>query len=493
MPDQATARLSPSQTGGVSGPRKEAILALSERVAQDRDRWVSRNAYYYAEDSRMMRFLIPEGRSVLEIGCGTGRLLAALKPARGVGIDFSPSMIEIARQAHPDLRFIIGDAESSDILAEADGPFDFIVLSDTFGLLDDCQVFLSRLRALTTPATRLIIAHHNHLWEPLLRTAELLGLKMPQTGVSWLSERDIANLLGLGGFDVVQTDRRQILPRHAFGVGPALNRYIGTLPGMQRLCIRGYIVARPSPDPVAPRPDSATVIVPCRNECGNIAPLLARLPSFCEHVEIIFVEGHSRDGTYEEIERLIAANPDRTVKAVRQDGIGKADAVRKGVALATGEIVLILDADMTVAPEDTAKVFDAIAGGTAEFVNGTRFVYPMEGGAMRFLNLIGNRVFSWIFSWLLNRRLTDTLCGTKALRREHWIAILEERKYFGAEDPFGDFDLILGASRLLLKTVEIPLRYAGRSYGETQISRFLHGWYLLRMAFVAYRRLKAFG
>ncbi len=471
--------------------RKAEIRALSERLAPERERWITRHAYYYSEDYRVLRFLIPPKLDVLEIGCGTGSLLAALEPRRGVGIDFSPAMVERARTQHPHLTFIAGDVEEEDTLAAIKGPFDVVVMADTFGLLDDCQVLLQKALNLLHAGSRIVVAQHNHLWEPLLRAGEMAGAKMPQRGVSWLSLRDTANLFDLAGYDVVQTHRRQLLPRHAFGIGPWLNRYLGTLPVVQGLCVRSYTVARPRLPPVPP-PRSARVIVPCRNERGNIAPLVARLPVFAEPLEIIFVEGHSADDTYAEIERVITAHPCRTIKLLRQPGIGKADAVRAGMAAATGEIVMILDADMTVAPEDMPKVFDAIASGRADFVNGTRFVYPMEGGAMRFLNLLGNRGFSLIFTWLLNQRFSDTLCGTKALRRIHWDAIASSRTALPLNVPFGDFDLILGAARLTLKTVEIPLRYGERRYGETQISRFRHGWYLLRMAFAAYRRLKAF-
>lgn len=470
--------------------RKQAILALSERLASDRNRWIRRNDYYYSEEVRYLRFLVPKGRSILEIGCGTGALLAALQPSRGVGIDFSAAMIDEARRDHPALDFVLGDAEDPATLATIEGPFDFVLLVDSFGLLDDCQTFLARLAPLLHTGSRIVIAHHNHLWEPVLRLAEALRLKMPQTEVSWLSQRDVVNLLELADYDLVQSDRRQLLPRRAFGLGPVINRYVGTLPFVQRLAVRNYIVARPRIVPT-PQPRSASVIVPCRNERGNIAELVNRLPSFAPDVEIIFVEGHSSDGTYEEVERVIAQTPHRSIRLLRQPGIGKADAVRAGLAIAKGEVILILDADMTVAPEDLGKVFSLIASGRAEFVNGTRFVYPMAGGAMRLLNLLGNRAFSFLFSWLLNRRFTDTLCGTKALAKPHWDAILANRGYFKVDDPFGDFDLILGAARLNLKTVEIPLRYVERRYGETQISRFRHGWYLLRMAFTAYRKLKA--
>jgi glycosyltransferase involved in cell wall biosynthesis len=217
-----------------------------------------------------------------------------------------------------------------------------------------------------------------------------------------------------------------------------------------------------------------------------------RLPDFCDDIELIFVEGHSRDGSLQEIHRVINAYPDRDIKVFEQEGIGKGDAVRKGFANARGDVLMILDADLTMPPEALTKFYDALASGKGEFINGSRLVYPMHDEAMRFLNLLANQGFSWLFSWLLNQRFTDTLCGTKVLRRRHYEQIVANRAYFGEFDPFGDFDLIFGAAKLNLKVVEIPVRYAAREYGETQISRFRHGWLLLRMVFFALRRLKAF-
>lgn len=234
------------------------------------------------------------------------------------------------------------------------------------------------------------------------------------------------------------------------------------------------------------------MLIPCRNEKGNIEPAIERLPAFCQDIEIIYVEGGSKDGTPEEIQRVIAKYPQLDIKVLTQDGKGKGDAVRKGFAHARGDVLMILDADLTMPPEALPKFYDAIASGKGEFINGTRLVYPMEQEAMRFLNLLANQTFSWLFSWLLNQRFTDTLCGTKVLTKKHYEAIAANRKYFGDFDPFGDFDLIFGASKLNLKVIEIPITYASRRYGETQISRFRHGVLLLGMVIFAFKKLKAF-
>jgi SAM-dependent methyltransferase len=476
--------------------RKRAIRARVERQAGERDAWVARNSYFYAEDHRYLKFLIPPGLKVLELGCGVGHTLAALEPAHGVGVDFSPATIERARQRYPalefpSLEFHVGDVEDAGVLDGLPGPFDVILLADTIGALDDCQATLEKLHRLVTPETRIVIAYHSNLWEPILRAAELVGRKMPQETQNWLSSSDIAALLALAGFDVVKREWRQLIPKRAFGLGPLVNRYIATLPYLNRLAMRKYLVARPQP--TAPLGElSATVVIPCKNERGNIEPAVARLPQFCADLEILFVEGGSSDGTRAEIERVIAAHPERRLRLVQQDGKGKGDAVRKGFAEAKGDVLIILDADLTVPPEWIPRFYQAIRSGAGEFINGSRLVYPMEDEAMRILNLMANRVFSWLFTWLLNQRFTDTLCGTKVIRARHYRRLIESRAYFGDFDPFGDFDLIFGATKLNLKVVEIPVRYASRRYGETQISRFRHGWLLLQMVVFAFRKLKAF-
>lgn len=470
--------------------RKERIRALADELAPDRDRWVARNSFYYEEDRAFMRFLVPPRQRVLDLGCGNGRLLRDLRPSYGVGVDFSPVMIEAARRRHPDLHFVLGDVEDEVVLEQLDGPFDVIVLSDTIGSLDDVQLTLANLHRLCGPETRIVISYYNRLWAPILRISQWLGLQMPQREQNWLSGRDIASILDLADFEVVRLDTRQLLPRRVFGIGRIVNRYLGTLPGFRVTALRSYVVAR-SLRGRSPQSVSASVIVPCRNEAGNVAAAVDRTPRFCDDLEFIFVEGHSSDDTFGAVERVIATHPDVDIKLVRQDGTGKGDAVRKGLALARGEVLMILDADLTTPPEDLPKFYQAINSGHGELVMGSRLVYPMEEEAMRALNTAGNKFFSLVFTWLLNQRITDTLCGTKVLTRDNYDRISAGREYFGEFDPFGDFDLIFGAAKQNLRIVEVPVRYRARTYGSTQISRFRHGLLLLRMTGVAYRRLKA--
>lgn len=472
--------------------RKRAIRDQADSMAGERERWIERNAYYYGEDHGYTRFLVPPGLRVLDLGCGTGRLLAALKPSRGVGVDFSPAMVDEARRRHPDLEFHVGDVEDPDVLDQVGGPFDVILLSDTVGSLQDCEATLRQLHRCCDHDTRVVIAYYSRLWSPLLQVGQRVGQQMPQPEPNWLSADDVAGILYLADFEVVRRDYRQVLPKRLGGIGPLVNRFIGTLPGVSRLGLRSYLVARSvAPGAVDAARPSTSIIIPCRNEAGTVEPAVERIPRFCDDMEIIFVEGHSKDDTLGQIDRVIEAYPKLDIKVLRQTGKGKGDAVRAGFEAARGDILMILDADLTTPPEDLPKFYDAIVAGKGELVMGSRLVYPMEDDAMRLLNIFGNKIFSLLFTWLLDQRITDTLCGTKVLWRRHYERIKAGRTHFGDFDPFGDFDLIFGAAKLNLKIVEIPVRYRARTYGSTQISRFRHGLLLLRMVTVAFRKLKA--
>ena len=439
-----------------------------------------------------MRFLIPEGARVLDLGCGTGDLLAALKPSIGVGVDLSQEMIGIARELHPALEFRTGDIEDAAFVATLPGPFDFIVLSDTIGLLDDIETVLSSLHSLSTRETRVVIAYYAQFWEPALAIAEKLKLRMPQPPVNFISDNDFINILDLSDFEIIREERRQFVPRRLLGIGSFINRYIAPLPLIRGLCLRTYFVARSKRHCAVPQDLSTTILIPCRNERANIEPAIMRLPHFGACQEVLFVEGNSSDNTYEECLRVKDAYKDRCdISVYKQQGRGKGDAVRLGFERAKGDVVMILDADLTMPPEALPKFYSALASGKGEFVNGTRLVYPMEQDAMRTLNFIANRFFARVFSYLINQRFTDTLCGTKVLKRADYKKIEANRDYFGDLDPFGDFDLILGAARQNLKIIEIPIHYGARTYGSTQISRFSDGFMLLRMVLFAFKKLKA--
>ncbi|QAU47226.1 glycosyltransferase [Bradyrhizobium guangzhouense] len=477
-------------TSGCLSSRKAGILDQADRLATDRVAWREKNSFFHQEDERYLRFLIPAGSRVLDIGCGVGDTLASLAPSHGVGLDFCRKQIAIARQRHPDLTFVEGDAEDPATLDALQGPFDYILVLDTIGSLEDCQKFIAQLHPLCTRDTRLVIGYFSHLWYPVLKFAEFVGLRMPQPEQNVLSPPDLRDLARLADFDPVKSEQRVLSPVRIFGLGRFLNRFVSVLPGIRQLALRHYMVARSSRK-AREEFASATVVVPARNERGNIEPAVQRIPDFCSDIEIIFVEGHSQDGTFEEMERVKRAYPSKDIKVMRQPGKGKADAVFTAFDAARGDVLMILDADLTMPPEQIPKFAEALLSGKGEFINGSRLVYPMDDGAMRFLNLIANKIFSYLFSWLLNQRYTDTLCGTKVLRRSDYQRLKAGKAYFGDFDPFGDFDLIFGASKLNLKSVDLPIRYAARTYGETQISRFRHGWMLLKMVAFAFLKIKA--
>lgn len=476
--------------------RKQLILEASKNYSKKYDYWIAKKDYFQKEDLKYLQFLIPESSKILDLGCGIGDKLVALKPSNGIGIDFSLDLIEIAKQKHAtnsNISFICGDIEDPNIINSISGPFDIILLSDVIGSLEDCQQTFSKIKSLCNNETRIIISYYSRAWDPIIKIAEFVGHKMPQPENNYLSTFDIYNLLELADLKPIKREWRQLIPKYCFGIGPFINRFIATLPIIRFLCLRSYIVARVNNiETNAAKLPSVTIVIPCRNEKGNIESAIVRLPKFCHDIEIIFVEGNSKDGTLDEIHRVIKAYPEYNIKVFVQDGIGKGDAVRKGFDHASKDILMILDADLTTPPEDLPKFYNALVSGKGEFINGSRLVYPMSDQAMRFLNFIANKMFSWMFSYLLNQHFTDTLCGTKVLYKHHYQKIAANRSYFGDFDPFGDFDLIFGISKLNLEVKEIPVRYCARTYGTTQISRFQHGWLLLKMVVFAFCKLKAF-
>jgi SAM-dependent methyltransferase len=451
--------------------------------------------YFYAYLTRAIQARVPPGQRVLDIGCGSGHLLAALQPSHGVGIDLSSRAIAAARESHarPALRFIEGDGTDPATLAAAGGPFDVVLMFNVVTHLFDVQQAFERLGPLCDARTRVLVYSYSRLWQPVLRTAEWLGWKLRQPAESWLPPEEIAHMLSLADFEVLRTERHVVCPVDIPLVADFVNRYLGRLPVADAFSLMFGIVARPAPhrfrgaSPPSPR---TSVVIPCRNESGNIAPLVTRLPDLGPGSEFLFVEGNSTDDTEAAIHRAIAENPGRPLRFLKQPGRGKGDAVRHGFAAARGDVLVILDADMGVAPEDLPKFVRALAAGKGELINGSRMVYPMEGRAMRFLNLLANKCFAILFTWLLGQQVRDTLCGTKALSRADYEKVAANRTFFGDFDPFGDFDLLFGAARLNLAIVDVAVRYHARRHGVTNISRFRHGWLLLRMSAFAARKLK---
>ncbi len=455
-------------------------------MAAERSRWRQKGAYYHGELEKYLRFLVPRGASVLEIGCGTGELLSALEPGRGVGIDISPEMVNKARENFPELEFRVDDFEN----LQLEEKFDYVIIAETIGQVDDVQNALQQVHRVCTPQTRVIVIYYNYLWAPVIKISELIGLRMKQSLQHWLPLDDIANLLFLADFDVVKKGYRVLMPVKIPLISTLCNKFLGNMPLLRKMALTEILVSRPMATRKPVDQVSCTVLVPCRNEKGNIEDAIRRTPQMGREMEIIFVEGGSSDGTYEECLRVQEKYAHLDITVLQQDGTGKGDAVRKGFAAAKNDVLMILDADLTVPPEDLPKFFNAISRGKGEFINGSRLVYKMEKEAMRFLNTLGNKFFSWVFTYLFEQRIRDTLCGTKVLWREDYLKIQDGRDYFGDFDPFGDFDLLFGAVKLNLKITEIPIRYRERSYGSTQISRFRHGLLLLKMSWFGLFKIK---
>jgi SAM-dependent methyltransferase len=455
------------------------------RTHYDRSSELTKAALAYRDFlASYYNLLIPASASVLEVGCGAGDLLLRLQVSQRCGVDVSPRQIALAREKIPDGKFYVQAGEELDLPGES---FDYIIVSETTNQAADIQSLFERLRSASHADTRLVINIYSSLWRPIIWLGTELGLRNRQPESNWLSREDITALLHLTGWELVRSESRILCPVRLGGLEWLLNRFLAPL--LQPLCLTVFAIARLAP---ARRLEEKTVsvIVPARNEAGNIEAVVERTPDMGVWTELIFVEGNSKDMTWDEIQRVKAGYPHKRIKILQQSGKGKGNAVREGFAVADGKLLMILDADLTMPPEELPKFYEAIVSGRCELANGSRLVYPVDERAMQFLNLCANKAFSILFSWILGQPVKDTLCGTKVLAKQSYDQIVANRSYFGDFDPFGDFDLLFGASKLNLKILDLPIRYKKRVYGETNIQRWKHGWLLLQMVMFAALKLK---
>jgi SAM-dependent methyltransferase len=468
-------------------PHEQEVSQHFDKNAPKREYYLKKNWYYHKSLHELCGFFVRKDTSVLQIGSGSGELLSFLKPRKGVGIDISAALVSLAQKKYRKLKFLHQDIHQISLREK----YDYVILSDVIGHLSDVQKVFENIKKVSDQDTRIIITYYNFLWEPFIILAEKLGLKMPNLTQNWLSLNDIQNLLYLADLEVVKKGNALLIPIYIPYISNFINKYIARLPLIKQLCLVQYVVARRKPTNLK-KEYKVSVIIPARNEEGNIENAVRRTPKLGKWDELIFVEGNSSDQTKKEIQRVIEKyKKRRNLRLISQGkGRGKGDAVRKGFAKAKGDILMILDADLTMPPEELPKYYKVISERTGEFVMGSRLVYPMENQAMRFLNILGNKFFSLAFSFLLDQKIKDTLCGTKVLFKDHYNQIVKNRSYFGDFDPFGDFDLIFGAAKLNLKIVEIPIRYKARTYGETNISRFKHGYLLFKMVIFASKKIK---
>lgn len=460
-----------------------------DQIAGSRVKNRQSHRYYWDDITKYCNYFSHENYSVLEIGCGTGELIHEIKGKNKTGIDFSLKMIEIAKSQFTDVDFRVMSAEDINL----DQKYDLIIISNLIGYVEDVQQVFEQLHRVCHQYTKIIITYYSYLWEPIIKWGERLGIKTKTPNQNWLSQQDIRNLLELSGFDVYRRVNSMLLPFRIPLLAPLCNKILVRLPIFKFFALNMYSFAKPKHETEKNLDEkhSVSIVIPARNEAGNIENAITRMPKFSKHQEIIFIEGNSTDHTWQVIQDIKKKYDGQfDIKIGQQPGKGKNDAVKTGFGMAKGDILMILDADLTVPPEDLPKFYNAIASGQGDFINGSRLVYQMEKEAMRFLNLLGNKFFSSAFTWLLEQPFKDTLCGTKVLFRKDYDNLVINRKFFGDFDPFGDFDLIFGAYKLNLRIVEIPIRYRERTYGDTNISRFTHGLILLRMCMFAAKKIK---
>jgi hypothetical protein len=395
-------------------------------------------------------------------------------------------MVACARQQFPNLKFVQSDPED----LELNETFDYILFNHIFDTVDILRAF-ERVRQHCTADTQLVVISYNQLWQPILEWASKIGLRSRFVESNWVSENDIRNFLKLAGFRPVRKHRLILFPKWIPVFSALVNNWLARLPTLRRLCLMQVIVARLMPKPKSEEDLTVSVIVPCRNEIDNVRPAVERIPSMGKHTEILFCDDKSTDGTADEVKRMQALYPDKDIRLVEGPGICKAENVWTGFRASRGDVLIILDADLTVMPEELPTFFHALVHSRGDFVNGSRLVYPMQQDAMKFANMVGNKLFGLIFSYLLDQRVKDTLCGTKVLWRKDWISMEQNLGAWGIRDHWGDYELLFGASKLHLEIVEVPVHYQERMHGVTKMTRvFSNGLRMLRICWYAWRRLE---
>jgi SAM-dependent methyltransferase len=459
---------------------------FQDAIADTRDQWIHSNRYFYGRLERVLRFIVEPGKRVLDVRCQTGHLLASVKPSYGVGVEIGDAIIACARRQHPGLRFLRCEPEELNL----NEVFHYVLFNHIFDTVDILRA-LERIREHCTGDTRLVIINYNQLWQPVLNLASRTGFRSQFVEPNWVTDNDVRNFLKLAGFQPVRKYDLLLSPKWIPVVSAVLNDFLARLPGIRRLCLLRVIVARPLEKPEMETDVSVSVVVPCRNEAGNIESAVERIPQMGNHTEIIFCDDRSDDGTADEVRRMQALHPEKDIRLLEGPGICKAENVWTGFRAAQGDVLMILDADLTVMPEELPVFLRALVNRRGEFVNGSRLVYPMQQGAMKLANLLGNKFFGMLFSYLLDQRIKDTLCGTKVLWRKDWLRMESNLGTWGLKDLWGDYELLFGAAKLQLDVVEVPVRYQERIHGVTKMTRVVsNGLRMLRICWHAWRRLE---
>jgi SAM-dependent methyltransferase len=459
---------------------------FQDAIAPRRDKWIRSNEYFYDCLKRVLQLIVEPGKRVLAVRCETGHLLSAVVPSYGVGVEIGEAMLDCARQQCPDLQFVKSEPEDLDLREK----FDYIIFNHIFDTVDVLRAF-EGVRRHCTSETQVIVINYNHLWQPILQFASKIGLRSKFVEPNWVSENDVRGFLRLAGFRPVRKHRLLLFPKYLPLFSNLMNKLLARLPGLRRLCLMQVMVARPLPEPIDKRDVTVSVIVPCRNERGNVQPAVERIPAMGKATEILFCDDKSTDGTADEVRRMQALHPDKEIRLIDGPAICKAENVWTGFRAARGDVLMILDADLTVMPEELPMFLNALTNRRGDFVNGSRLIYPMQQKAMKFANEIGNKVFGLLFSFLLDQRIKDTLCGTKVLWRKDWIRMEKNLGTWGIKDLWGDYELLFGASKLHLEIVEVPVHYQERIHGVTKMTKvFSNGLRMLRICWHAWSRLE---
>jgi SAM-dependent methyltransferase len=457
----------------------EQLRSYFNSIAPEWERWRSKNRFYHEQVKELVVGAIAPESRVLDIGSGVGDVLAATQPTEGVGVNVAERLTELAREKHPGLTFETFDADAV-MLPDGFRP-DYVISVNLLDHAYDIYDLFAGLRDAVTERTLIIITTSNPLWAPVLRFGSRVGWRAPDSPRNFITNRDLGSILNAQGFDVVEAGVALPVPERIPLVAGLLNALLPDIPVVRYASSTQYLAARPR---IGRDELSVSVVVPCHNEEGNVAECARRVPDMGAGTEIIFVDDGSKDGTRDAV--MAAMEDDDRVRLIAYDtNHGKANAVRAGFDAARNDVLMILDADMTVPPEDLPKFLAPLQEGMAEFVNGTRLVYPMEGQAMPAANFLGNKAFCFLVTWVCRQRVSDTLCGTKALFRRDYRAMP-----LSGRDRWGDFDLLFGAAREKLRIREIPVHYRERVAGESKMNvrsdsvlflrACLQGWRMLR-------------
>lgn len=355
--------------------------------------------------------------------------------------------------------------------------FDFILIRSVENLAD-VKVLLNRLKKHCEAYTRIVLVHNNYLWRPFLKLQ------------SWISQQDIYNFVRLSHYELLSLKMEILIPFYVPVFSYLLNRFVARLPFFRLLTLKRITVVRPL-FPSNGQPYSVSVVIPCKNEAGNIEPAVQRIPPLGKHTEILFCDDQSTDGTETAIKEVMQKYQDKDIQFVRGPGLCKSENVWAGFEKAKGDILIILDGDLTVLPEELTHFYEALALGIGEFINGSRLVYPMHKKAMRFLNAVGNKIFSILFSYIIDTPIKDTLCGSKALWKRDCQKIIAMRHRWKIQDRWGDHVLILGAAKNHLRIIDLPVHYTERLYGTTKMTnRLKNGWTMLKITGTGLLKLK---